>query len=71
MTTSYLVRLRFEADGPAVEGEWALPGPAEDRYTEWVGLYTKDPKVEVHLIEKTGARERVLRTWTAQRENTP
>ncbi len=38
METMYLVRLQFEADGPAVEGEWALPSTARDRYTEWVGL---------------------------------
>ncbi|MFM9812895.1 hypothetical protein ACKI16_30840 [Streptomyces scabiei] len=71
METMYLARLRFEADGPAVEGEWALPDTAKDQYTEWVGLYSKDPKVVVCLIEKTGGRERVLRTWTAQGEITP
>ncbi|MGW3513742.1 hypothetical protein [Streptomyces sp. NPDC000994] len=34
---------------------------ARDRYTEWVGLCSKDPHVVVRLIEQTGGRERVLR----------
>lgn len=66
--TRYLARLRFVANGPAVEGEWALASTARDRYTEWVGIYSKDPEVVVWLIEKTGGQERVLRTWTAQGE---
>ncbi|MFD5079641.1 hypothetical protein [Streptomyces sp. NPDC058371] len=64
--TSYLARLQFEADGPTVEGEWALRKNAHDRYTEWGELYSKDPKVVVCLIERSGSRERVLRTWTPQ-----
>ncbi|WP_086796903.1 hypothetical protein [Streptomyces caniscabiei] len=71
MKTMYLARLRFEPGGPAVTGEWALPGTAQDRYTEWVGLFSKNPKVVVCLIEKTGDREHVLRMWTAQGETTP
>ena len=70
METTYLARLRFEPGGPTVEGEWALPGTAQDRYTEWVGLYSKNPKVVVCLIEKTDDQERALRTWTAQGETT-
>ncbi|MFF1707136.1 hypothetical protein [Streptomyces sp. NPDC058252] len=68
METRYLARLRFVANGPAVEGEWALASTARARYTEWVGIYSKDPEVVVWLIEKTGGRERALRTWTAQGE---
>lgn len=45
-----------------------MAATARDRYTEWVGLYSADPNVVVCLIEKTGGRERVLRTWTAQGE---
>ncbi|MFI9176079.1 hypothetical protein [Streptomyces lincolnensis] len=68
MDTTHLARLRFTAGGPAVEGEWTVAATARDRYTEWVGLYSADPNVVVCLIEKTGGRERVLRTWTAQGE---
>ncbi|MFB7115278.1 hypothetical protein [Streptomyces sp. NPDC056190] len=66
METKYLARL--EADGPAVEGEWTLSSTARDRYTQWVGLYSKDPNVVVRLIQETDGRERMLRTWTAQGE---
>ncbi|MEV5080688.1 hypothetical protein AB0K74_18225 [Streptomyces sp. NPDC056159] len=68
METKYLARLQFEADGPAVEGEWTLPSTARDRYTEWVGLYSKDPNVVVRLIQETDGRKRMLRTWTTQGE---
>ncbi|MFJ3310894.1 hypothetical protein ACIPSA_49790 [Streptomyces sp. NPDC086549] len=68
METKYLARLQFEADGPAVEGEWTLASTAHDRYTEWVGLYSKDPNVVVRLIEQTSGQERVLRIWTTRGE---
>ncbi|MFG3517639.1 MULTISPECIES: hypothetical protein [Streptomyces] len=69
MTESrYSARLWFVAAGPAATGERALPGTVQDRYTKWVGLYSKDPKVVVRLIEETDGQERVLRTWTAQGE---
>ncbi|MFF5019469.1 hypothetical protein [Streptomyces sp. NPDC001165] len=68
METKYLARLQFKAESPVVEGEWTRFSTAEDRYTEWVGLYSKDPNVVVWLIEATGGRERVLRTWTARGE---
>ncbi|GAA2524227.1 hypothetical protein [Streptomyces longisporus] len=71
MELKYLVRLRFVADGPRVEGEWSVLDTAQDRYTEWVGLYSKDPAVVVELLEETDGRERVLRRWTAQGETTP
>ncbi|MDF3141802.1 MULTISPECIES: hypothetical protein [unclassified Streptomyces] len=70
METTYLARLRFVANGPIVEGEWDVLDTAQHRYTEWVGLYSKDPKVVVWLIEKTEGREHVLRTWTAHGETT-
>lgn len=54
MENRYLARLRFVANGPAAEGEWALASTAADRYTEWVGIYSKDPKVMVWLIEEAG-----------------
>jgi hypothetical protein len=44
-----LARLRFTADGPTVEGEWTLGSTAHDRYTEWVGLYSKTPSVVLRL----------------------
>jgi hypothetical protein len=69
METTYLARLQFKADGPAVQGQWTLFSTAHHRYTEWVGLYSQDPNVVVRLIEQTGDRERVLRTWTAQGES--
>ncbi|MGW2826411.1 hypothetical protein ACWC24_36320 [Streptomyces sp. NPDC001443] len=68
MGTRFLARLQFRTDGPLVEGEWARLKPAQDRYTEWVGLYSKDPQVTVRLIARTDSRERVLRSWTAQGE---
>ncbi|MDQ1064620.1 hypothetical protein [Streptomyces canus] len=37
MVTRHLARLQFEADGPAVEGEWAAPGTAQDRYRSGSG----------------------------------
>lgn len=70
METKYVARLRFVSDGPAVEGEWAVFGPARDLYTKWVGLYSKNPAVVIQLIEKTDGREQVLRTWMAQGETT-
>lgn len=30
-------------NGPAVEGEWTVPGTAQDQYTEYVGLYGTNP----------------------------
>lgn len=67
-TTRHLSRLQFEEDGPAVEGAWTVPGTAQDRYTEWVGLYGAGPTVVIQLIEETDGRERVRRKWTAQGE---
>jgi hypothetical protein len=65
MGTRYLARLQFEADGPAVEGEWSVPATARDRYTEWVGLYGTSPAVVIRLIEETDGRRLVRKTWTA------
>ncbi|MFJ1974117.1 hypothetical protein ACIO93_36420 [Streptomyces sp. NPDC087903] len=71
METRYFARLRFVVNGPVVEGKWALVSSARDRYTEWVGIYSKDPEVVVCLIGKTGDQGRALRMWTAQGESTP
>ncbi|WP_351235357.1 hypothetical protein [Streptomyces sp. NPDC002133] len=68
METKHLARLQFEADGPAVEGEWKVPATAQDRYTEWVGLDGTDPDVVIRLIEETDGRQRTVKTWTAQGE---
>ncbi|ELP69508.1 hypothetical protein PV735_46655 [Streptomyces turgidiscabies] len=68
MGTRHLARLQFEADGPAVEGEWIVPATAQDRYTEWVGLYGTGPTVVIQLIEETAGHEHVHKTWTAQGE---
>ncbi|WP_210582011.1 hypothetical protein [Streptomyces sp. GESEQ-4] len=65
-TIKHLARLQFEENGPAVEGEWAAPGTAQDRYTEWVGLYGTDPGVVIRLIEETDGPQRVRKTWTVQ-----
>ncbi|WP_413812684.1 hypothetical protein [Streptomyces sp. OE57] len=67
-TTKHLATLQFEVDGPAVEAEWTVPGTAQRRYAEWVGLYGTDPAVVIRLIEETGDRRRVHKTWTAQDE---
>ncbi|GHE51380.1 hypothetical protein [Streptomyces capitiformicae] len=71
MQTKYLARLRFVANGPIVEGEWNVLGTARDRYTEWVGLYSKNPAAVIQVIEKTDDQERALHTWTAHGETTP
>jgi hypothetical protein len=63
-----VARLQFMADGPAVEGEWAVPETALDRYTEWVGLYGAGSTVVIQVIEETDGCERVRRKWTAQGE---
>ncbi|MEU5610545.1 hypothetical protein AB0H03_17720 [Streptomyces sparsogenes] len=68
MVTKHLARLQFAAAGPAVEGEWTIPGTAQDRYREWVGLYGSNPNVVIGLIEETDGRRRVRKTWTAQGE---
>jgi hypothetical protein len=68
LVTKHLARLQFEEEGPAVEGEWAVPGPAHDRYREWVGRYGTGSTVVIQLIEETDGRERVRRKWTAQGE---
>ncbi|GAA3808313.1 hypothetical protein ACFQ0G_53495 [Streptomyces chiangmaiensis] len=56
MRIRHLARLQFEADGPAVEGEWTVPGTAQDRYTE---------SVVIRLIEETDGVEHVRKIWTA------
>ncbi|MCQ8194650.1 hypothetical protein [Streptomyces rugosispiralis] len=68
MVTKHLARVQFAVGGPSVEGEWAVPGTAQDRYTEWVGLYGTNPDVVIRLIEETDGRRRVRKTWTAQGE---
>ncbi|WP_206282267.1 hypothetical protein [Streptomyces rhizosphaericus] len=68
MTTKYLAALQFERGGPAVEAEWTIPDTAQDRYTEWVGIYGTRPSVVIRLIEETDGRRRVRETWTAQGE---
>ncbi|WP_431776291.1 hypothetical protein [Streptomyces cucumeris] len=68
MVTKHLARLQFATAGPAVEGEWTVPGTAQDRYTEWVGLYGSKPNVVIQLIEEADGRRRVRKTWTDQGE---
>ncbi|MFG2987660.1 hypothetical protein ACGFYQ_41945 [Streptomyces sp. NPDC048258] len=68
MGTRHLARLQFTADGPADEGEWTVPGPAQDRYTKWVGLYGAQPAVMIQLITETDGRQHVLKTWTERGE---
>ncbi|MEV6549204.1 hypothetical protein AB0M57_10885 [Streptomyces sp. NPDC051597] len=68
MERTYLVRLEFRAGGPAVEGEWSVPGTAQDRYTEWVGRHSGNQGAVIQLIEDSGGRRRVDRTWTARGE---
>ncbi|GAA3372613.1 hypothetical protein GCM10017744_104830 [Streptomyces antimycoticus] len=66
--TKHLATLQFRADGPAVEAEWTVVVTAQRRYAEWVGLYGTDPAVVIKLIEETGGRRRVRKTWAAQGE---
>lgn len=68
MGTKHLCRLRFETDSPVIKGEWTVPGTAQDRYTEWVGLYGTHPSVVIQLIEEADGRRRVRKTWTARGE---
>lgn len=49
METRHLARLQFTADGPAVEGEWTVPGPAKDRYatdSDRRSVETSGPRTE-------------------------
>ncbi|MEU9274888.1 hypothetical protein [Streptomyces sp. NPDC048341] len=59
----HMVRLQFQADGPAVTGEWADDATARRTWRDWVGLYGSDEKVVVRLAEEIGGRERVLMSW--------
>ncbi|MGP3945501.1 MULTISPECIES: hypothetical protein [Streptomyces] len=59
---------RSPREGPAVEGEWAVPGIAQGRYAEWVGLYGAHPSVVIRLIEGVDGHRRVRKTWTARGE---
>nr|WP_202499049.1 hypothetical protein [Streptomyces sp. SID5476] len=47
--------MQFQAEGPVVEGEWAIQDTAQDRYKEWVGLYGTGLAVVIQLIEETDA----------------
>ena len=68
METRHLARLQFEPGGRVVEGEWAVPGTARDRYREWLGLYGTVPTVLIQFIEVTDGREHVRRRWTVEGE---
>lgn len=68
MDTKHLATLQFEADGPAVEGEWIDDSTARRTYRDWVGLYGSNPSVVIRLVEETGGRRHVIKTWTAQGE---
>ncbi|MFD8621708.1 hypothetical protein [Streptomyces sp. NPDC059513] len=68
MATKYRARLQFVENGPAVEGDWAVPDTAQDQYTEWVGLYGASSTVVIKLIKETDGREHVSRKWTAEGE---
>ncbi|MFG2800589.1 hypothetical protein [Streptomyces pseudovenezuelae] len=59
----HLVRLHFQADGPAVTAEWADDATARRTWRDWVGLYGSDEKVVIRLAEEIGGSERVLMTW--------
>ncbi|POX50932.1 hypothetical protein [Streptomyces sp. Ru72] len=60
--TTHLVRLRFEADGQAVTGEWADGATARRTWRDWVGLYGSDEEVVIRLTEDSEG-ERVLMAW--------
>ncbi|MDW6066354.1 hypothetical protein SAZ11_62150 [Streptomyces sp. FXJ1.4098] len=60
--------LQFEADGPAVTGDWASGVTALHTYRAWVGLYGGSPTVVIRLIEEVDGRRHEVRTWTAQGE---
>ncbi|POX44931.1 hypothetical protein [Streptomyces sp. Ru72] len=61
--TTYLVRLQFEAGGPAITGEWVDGATARRTWRDWVGLYGSDEKVAIHLAEEADGSERVLMAW--------
>lgn len=56
----YLVRLQFEAGGPAVTGKWADGATARRTWRDGVGLYGSDEKVAIHLAEESDGDERGL-----------
>lgn len=64
---TYHVRMQFTPDGPAVEGTWANPDTALDRYREWVGSHGSLSEVKIVLAEETDdGRLYTLRTWTKE-----
>lgn len=63
--TMFHVRMRFRPGGPVNEGEWRNPDTAQDRYTQWVGLYGSDLNVVIQILEESNGREHVRKTWTA------
>ncbi|MGW3572238.1 hypothetical protein ACWDSL_51755 [Streptomyces sp. NPDC000941] len=45
-----------------------VPGTAQNKYTEYVGLYGTNPGVVIQLVKETDGRRRVRKTWTARGE---
>ncbi|MFF1717369.1 hypothetical protein [Streptomyces sp. NPDC058268] len=63
---TYIVHLRFRADGPAVTGWWTDKEVAESKFKREIGVYGSIPGVVITLsVQADGHEERVLKTWTA------
>ncbi|MFC8125969.1 hypothetical protein [Streptomyces sp. NPDC057302] len=66
---TYILRLRFREDGPAVTGWWTVKEVAEAKYMGEIGVYGSIPGVVITLsVQAEDPEEEVLlKTWTAGR----
>ncbi|WP_190093221.1 hypothetical protein [Streptomyces melanogenes] len=69
---TYIVRLRFRPNGPAVTGWWANREVAEAKYTGQIGIHGSRPGVVITLsVQVGGGPEKVLRTWPGDQHQVP
>jgi hypothetical protein len=69
--TTYEVRLRFRADGPAVRGWWTNKAVAEAKFAKEIGIYGSKPGVIITLlVQDDDGQEKVLETWASERGRT-
>ncbi|MEU6680960.1 hypothetical protein [Streptomyces sp. NPDC046925] len=64
---TYIVRLQFREDGPAVTGWWTVQEVAEAKYKGQIGVYGSIPGVVITLSVQADdpEEETLLKTWTA------
>lgn len=59
----YRVILRFDADAPAVTGDWAEWETARRCYSTFVGRYGSSAGVTIQLVEHPETAGLVRKTW--------